>query len=409
MRVPVHYGGESAELEVSPDRLVAIEAHSPPSPIADVSDAVARAIDSPIAFPPLRRAVVPGDHVAIVLDAGAARPMEILGPIIECLMECRVQPRDICIVEASLGATPRDLLPDGLPPGIRLVPHDANDRKKLSYLATTKLGTRVYLNREVVDADLVVLVGPVAFHPILGHQGTSSSIFPGVADEAAREAFRARINGPRGAAARRAARAEADEAAWLLGAQFAAQWVAGAHGEPVAVKAGHWPDVQREAERMLAKHWTCQAARPADLVIAAVSVPAEHQTFEHVGAALDAATRLVSGGGRVVLLSAVACEFGPTLRAAAQFQDAAKVLDYLRKHPLSDCISTWQIARASLHARVCLLSRLADDLVEDLGMTPIAKVAEVQRLVDQAPSCLVLNDAQLAHGAVEREDEQPGS
>ncbi len=408
MRVSVHYGAESAELEVSPDRLVAIEANSPASPIADVGAAVARAIESPLAFPPLRRAVVPGDHVAIVLDAGTPRPMDVLGPIIECLVDCQVQPRDICIVEASFDSTPRGILPEGLPPGIRLVHHEPTDRKKLSYLATTKLGTRVYLNRELVDADMAVLVGPVAYHPILGHRGTSSAIFPGLADETAREAFRGRINGPCGAASQRAARDEADEVAWLLGVQFAVQGVVGRGGSVAAIMAGHWPDVQRAAERVLASHWTCRAARRADLVIAVVSTPPDHQTWEQLGSALAAATRLVRGGGRVVVLSAASSEPGPTLLAAAQFQDATKVVDYLRKHPQADCISTWQLARANQHARVCLLSRHANDLVEDLGLTPIASMAEVQRLVDQAPSCLVLNDAQLAHGAVEGEDEQPG-
>jgi nickel-dependent lactate racemase len=405
MRVPVQYGAESAALEVDADRLVAIDAGAPQSPIADVGDSVARAIESPLAFPPLRRAVVPGDHVAVVFEAGTPRPMAMIGPVIECLMGCQVQPHDVCIVEASLGATPSGMSPGGLPPGIRLVHHEPMDRNELSYLATTKLGTRVYLNREVVDADLVVLLGPVAYHPILGFQGTSSSIFPGLADETARQAFRVRVNGPHSSAAQRTVRDEADEVAWLLGVQFAAGLVVGRGGEPTAVIAGHWPDVQREAERVLASCWTHRVARRADLVVAAVSGAAEHQTIERLGAALDAAMRCVQSGGRIAVLSAVGGEPGPTLRAAARIQDPAKVLDYLRKHAESDCISTWQIARAGQHARVGLHSRLAEDLVEELGMTPIASVAEVQRLIDQSRSCLVLNDAQLAHCSVEGEDE----
>jgi hypothetical protein len=46
-------------------------------------------------------------------------------------------------------------------------------------------------------------------------------------------------------------------------------------------------------------------------------------------------------------------------------------------------------------------------MVEELFMTPIAGCGEVQRLIDQARSCIILHDAQLTHVAVEGENEEP--
>ena len=47
------------------------------------------------------------------------------------------------------------------------------------YLAATKEGRRIYLNRSVIDADVVIPVGRIGFHPIMGYRGPWSVIFPG--------------------------------------------------------------------------------------------------------------------------------------------------------------------------------------------------------------------------------------
>jgi hypothetical protein len=111
----------------------------------------------------------------------------------------------------------------------------------------------------------------------------------------------------------------------------------------------------------------------------------------------------------VIVLSTIDAAPGTTLRVARELQDAAKVLEHVRRHPSEDAVSTWQIVQTCQQARVYLKSRLADELVEDLGMTPVASAAEVQRLVNQAASCLILNDAQLANVTVEGEDEESAS
>jgi nickel-dependent lactate racemase len=410
MRVAVHFGDEKGDLEVQDDCLVELRGGTPTPAIHDVAAAVAKAIESPIAFPPLRQAIVPGDHVAIVLDEGIPQPAEVLGPVIECLADAGVQRHDTLIVEIPRHTDPRNVLTaDVLPPGIRLVQHDPHDRNRLSYLASTKAETRVYLNREVVDADLVVLVGRVEYDPILHFRGTASSVFPGLADAAAQQVFRSQISKLITAKSQLAARQESDEVAWLLGVQFAVQIVVGRRNEVVKVLAGHGPDVQREAQRSLDRYWKQTAPRRVELVIAAISGGPERQGFDDLGAALESAGRLVQEGGRVAVLSAIDAAPGKTLRTARALQDPAKALDHVRRHPSEDAVSTWQIAQTIQLARVYLKSRLADELVEDLGMTPLASGAEVQRLVNQAASCIFLNDAQLARVSVEGEDEQPAS
>ena len=406
MSVTVRFARESIELTLTDAQLVAVDGEVSVPPIADVSRAVEAAIATPIEFPPLRQAVVPGDHVALVLDDGMPRPGDVLGPVVECLREAGAEAHDIQVIAVpAFSESPNSFSADALPPGIKLVQHDPSDNVGLSYLAARKDGTRVYLNRAVVDADLVVLVGPVDYDPIMRYRGTSSAVYPGLADDAARRALRARVHKPATRQAQADARRESDEISWLLGVQFAVAVVAGRSSDVVAVLAGACEHVQREAQRRLEQNWRRRARRRADLVIAAISGDTNGQGFDELGRALDGARGLVAEGGRIVVLSAINAQPGPSLELFRSFEDPAGVLEHLRKLAADDLISTHQIARACEHARVCLLSRLDDGLVEELGMTPIGSAAELQRLVDRAACCTILNDAQFVHATLEGEDE----
>jgi nickel-dependent lactate racemase len=225
-----------------------------------------------------------------------------------------------------------------------------------------------------------------------------------VADSAAQQQFLGKIFDADTAAARAAVRQESEEITWLLGVQFAVQLVVGKNDQVVSVAAGHWNTVQQQTRRMLEGTWQRQANRRVDMVIATIRGGSISQGFEELGKALDNARMLVNPGGRIAVLSAIAASPGPSLRAAREMNNAPKALDQIRRHPPLDAISTWQIMRACSHARVYLLSRLAPDVVEELSITPVESVAELQRLVSESGSCAVLNDAPLVRVTLEKRD-----
>ena len=66
----------------------------------------------------------------------------------------------------------------------------------LAYLAATKEGRRIYLNRLLTDADVVIPVGRLGYDPILGHRGPWSVLFPELSDRATIEAHRGQLRGP---------------------------------------------------------------------------------------------------------------------------------------------------------------------------------------------------------------------
>src|SRR5262249_47753037 len=159
------------------------------------------------------------------------------------------------------------------------------DRKRLSYLATTKDGRRLYLNRAVVDADQVVVLSGRGYDPRLGYSGAEGSLFPALSDEATLEDTNDRLSTAPPGAAPWPLRQEAEEAAWLLGAPFFVQIIPGAGGTIAHVISG-MADTSREGQRLLDVRWRQVVAGPAGTVVATVSGDPARQGFRDLAAAL---------------------------------------------------------------------------------------------------------------------------
>ena len=157
MRIVMEFGRERLEVEVAPDQVVRERPQVAP-PLADPSAAVRAALDEPFRYPPLRRALTPDDQVAVVVDESLPDVGRLLTPVLEHITQAGVAPQRITLVCPPPASRQPwlDDLPDALEE-VRVEVHDPADRKRLAYLATTKDGKRLYLNRTVVEADQVVL------------------------------------------------------------------------------------------------------------------------------------------------------------------------------------------------------------------------------------------------------------
>ncbi len=405
MRVRVRYGTDSAEFEVAADRLVTPTEPAQAGCVTDLPAALTAALEAPIEFPPLRQAVIPDDRVAIVVDEVAGAPNELIAPLVQYLSCAGVDRANISLLRSrslsELQSRPSNLGRHGL----TVVEHDPANRQRLSYLATTRAGQRVYLNRAVVDADVVVLLGSVRYDGLLGYAGTASSVYPGLADEPVRQRLRAQAGSVNVPAAQEQLRAQVEEVGWLLGALFAVQVVRGPGNRVAAVLAGSAPAVQRAAQARLDQLWRRSYRRRAELVVAGISEEPARQGFEQLGAAAAAASILVEPNGMVALLSCVAERPGPAIQRCRQAMHPNVALRAAHESGAHDAIAACQIAHAVQRARLLLLSRLERQLVADLFMTPLEDAQQVQSLIDRASSCLILNDAQLAPGTPARQQE----
>lgn len=393
MKLDLRFGTQTCQLDVPTEKLLADCAPRDTGAIPDPRLATAQAIDQPLEFPPLKQTVIPGDHVAIVLECPLQLALPVLDVICERLCDAGVVREDIEIVQARRNRSPNDRVSPNELNGVRVRVHDPADRNDLSFLAQSRQRERIYLNRVVVDADAVLLVGLVEYDPILGFRGTTSGLYPGLADEAGQRRFRSQFAARRGGKVAPAARAEIDEIGWLLGVQFAVQLVRGAGNSVAQVLAGERSAVQRSAENRVRDTWRFRVPRPSEVVVACVA-DQDSTGFSELGRAAAMARRAVRQGGLIVLLSETNAEPGPALRWAQEAHEPAEVLKHLEQYAPSDSISTYQLADASAWAHVYVKSGLRDDLVESLFMSPLHDAAHAERLIEQAASCVLLRDAE---------------
>jgi nickel-dependent lactate racemase len=162
----LRYGVNSTlELEIGSAALVA-DCHSPnASPLADPAAATAAALAAPLEFPPLRKAVIPGDRVVLAVAEGLPEAAAIVAAVTADLIDAGIAAADISIVHSSREAAAGGELSDGLPAEYReeieIVAHDPAHRDQLSYLAANEHGEAIYLNRRLFDADVVLPIGCV--------------------------------------------------------------------------------------------------------------------------------------------------------------------------------------------------------------------------------------------------------
>jgi hypothetical protein len=398
MAISLDYGREQLELEVADgSRVVRRRA---PKPLADPAAAVGASVRTPFDFPALRLALTADDHVTIVVDQRLPGLAQLLTPVLEEIAGVGVDPANVTLLCEPSASQP--LWRVGLPKEferVRLEIHDPKDRKKLSYLATTQQGRRLYLSRSVVDADQLVVLSARRFDPRIGRGG--GAVFPAFGDETARTELDDRPHlDDEDAAAEEEAEAMAAETSWLLGAPFFLEVIEAA-GDGVAHVTAGTAAISAEGRRLLDASWRWEVPALADIVVATLSGDPSRQTFADLAAAAACAARVVQPDGRIILLSQTPPGLTAESALLLQADDAQSALDRLQGRPTVEQIPAWRWAGAANRARLFLLSGFEDQTVEDLFATPLQNGAQVQRLLDSGGSCLFLDDAHKARVVVQ--------
>jgi hypothetical protein len=327
----------------------------------------------------------------------------VLDALVEVLGRAGVGPETLTVVAPSAPLTGSES-EGGF--GGTIEVHDPDDRARIAYLASTKEGRRVYLNRSLTDADVVVPVGLLRDDPDVGYRGPWSVLFPGLSDRQTMQSLRDRAGaGSPGADQRRreARLEEASEVSWLLGTQFYMGIVPGARGLREVV-AGRDAAVRERGIASIEQNWTMRAPSRAELVIAGVGGTGSRATLEDLAAALETAGGLVRCGGRIVVLSRASGPIGPALRrlmGVGEPGEALAALSGLKE--ADDYPIARRIARASAWADLFVASGLDADVVEGLSMAPLERPEQARRLAANVGSITFVGRAELTRAEVPEE------
>ncbi len=157
--------GASASLEIDlPENALVANWTGPSSNGESAIAAATNAVQTPLDFPQLKQATVPGDHVVLALEPGVPQAAAVVAAIIPALLSGGVVAEDITVVRthADVDADqidPRSAFPDEQRNAVQLAVHESGDEDQLAFLAADPKGEAIYLNRQMCEADLVIPIG----------------------------------------------------------------------------------------------------------------------------------------------------------------------------------------------------------------------------------------------------------
>ena len=145
----------------------------------------AAALAEPLGYPPLVESLFPGDQIALVPDAFVASQYELLIELVGELLRPGMEPENITLLLTEEdcrehGPALRVALEAAGQAAVRLVVHRPSLRQDLAMLAVSTAGQAIAVNRQLVDADFVLLVQEVG--AAQAESAGESAFFPRFAD-----------------------------------------------------------------------------------------------------------------------------------------------------------------------------------------------------------------------------------
>lgn len=398
MDTVLHYGTErSVQLELGNSVMLGEFGRPRAGALTDLPTAIETALAEPLEYPPLARCVTPSDRIVLALEEGVPQVTQIVDTTIAYLLRAGIDLDGITIlqtqadVEAGINHA-RQHWPAEWQARIHVLTHDASDPNQLAYLATTDAGETVFLNRVLIDADVVLPIGSLRRESTEYH-GIHGSLYPTFSTQKAILRYRSPDSLQPHSKQKQVLDREVNEVAWLLGVMFTVQVVPAGGDLVLHLLAGQPPVVRAQGRQLYRDAWTDHVPRHANLVVAAIEGGSLQQTWQNFGRALAAAIPLVEEDGAIAVCCDLASKPGLGIQCLADAESREIALRIIRKSRPDDTLPVLQLARAQEKATVYLLSQLEAALVEQLDMAPIAASAELLRLVHRHPSCILLSNA----------------
>jgi nickel-dependent lactate racemase len=388
--IPVRFG--STVWQLPEDGAASIRASLPP--IEDLHSEVERALGNPTDFASIDQMIVAGDIVALAIDPNIPSLNKVVCSITQWFIEHGVPIENLRIVfggnEHQMAGFAQGLADGGLA-GVSIERHDPDDVNCVSYVAADEEAQPIYINRVLVDADVVIPISCARSRDAIDYLG-SFSVFPLFSNRDIRGQFYsyARLSDY---SEHQKLIDRSDQAAWWLGLLCGVQIVPAGNDQVGAILCGLLSAVDETVQERLTKSEVDEEL--TDLVIACLDSPA--QDWFQVAHALHHAARFSSQGGTIVLCTELAEAIGPALRRLKDAQSTREQISKrIAKDPTDDSLAAGAIFEATRDRHLYFISKHRSDTVESLGMGVLANEEQLIHLARQYARYLVIPSAQ--HG-----------
>jgi lactate racemase len=369
-------------------------------PVADERRAVVDALRNPIGTPPLRELVRRGERVAIIVNdiTRLTRTELILPALLEELNTAGIPDAAIFIVFA-LGIhrrqtedERRQIVGPDIYERVRCFDHVCTDESNLVEIGTTRFGNRVEINREVWEADRIILTGEIIYHLIAGYSGGRKSLVPGVAGLRTTTFNHRMIFDPNcrsGLLDGNPAHEDLLEGCSFGEPDFLVNVVLNPEGRLIRVVAGHYDQAHREGCRSVDAMQRVELELPYDVVLASAGGFPMDIDLRQAHKPLENACQALRPGGAILFYAE--CRGGAGIRSfedyIRRYRDDTEMRQALEREFVVGGHKAWWVARLGRLYDVHLVSSLDPEFVRRCHFTPVAPEnheAALEKLVEQA-------------------------
>jgi nickel-dependent lactate racemase len=388
MKIELQYGRQTVSLDLDEGTEVRfLEPGAFDSPPAD--RLVQAALDDPIGAPGLRDIARRKERVVLIVsDKTRPTGASVFLPILlRNLEEAGVPDERTTIVLATgnhVGHSPDEIdrvLGPSVRSRVRVVDHDAGDGGSHVVVGRTTRGTPLSFDRNVVDADCVILTGAVSFHYFAGFGGGRKALLPGVASHDAILAnHRLMVVGgdpdaplhplcANGVLAGNPIHEDMMEALAVVRPAFVFNTVVSPEGRIVAAVAGDPQKAHEAGVRTVRSLYGVPAERKAKLVIASCGGYPKDINYIQAHKSLHHAFDLVAEGGVLILLAECSQGIGSDdFLPWFSRLDLRWVGERLQREFTVNAHTAYQAMRKALSRRIILVTSLPGEEVESMGM-----------------------------------------
>ncbi len=392
MRIPFSYP-DVPPIEIREKNLLGIlkpRSVSSAQPVETLAD---DALANPIGCPPLERNLSPATRVLVLVDditrqtpAGALLP-----PLLKRIAECGVEKNNVKFLIAagtharmSSEEIERKLGRD-IPREYSVTLHHWKDETQLKQIGATSDGSPIRVNRMLGEADVVIGIGQIVPHRVMGFTGGATIVQPGVSGKEITGYTHWRsaefAGGEILGFAENPVRQEVERIAQKAGLKFILNVVMDAGHRVMHVVAGDPVAAHRRGAQLSAEVYGVPLSSPADIVITE-SFPADYDLWQAAKGIYSAELAIKQAG---VVIIVTPCPHGVsdehTEVEKFGYHGYAEVKQMLERKAISDLVAAAHLVHVGRVIRdkargIMVSPGITPEVQRHLGFEPAANPQE---------------------------------
>ena len=383
------YGREKITITIPKRNLLKICLLKDTPGVEDSVKSIKEAINNPIGSPIIPK-IAQGKRTAVVICTDITRPTPdqlLIPPILDELNKGGISDKNIKVIIARgqhrkmTEEEVKEKVGEDVFKRVKVSQHDPDNN--LFYLGKSKKGNELWVNKDVVQAEVKISTGNIVPHRYAGYGGGAKSILPGVSSRETishnhlyvetGEAALGKIEG-------NPVREEMEEAAKMIGLDIIINTVMNVKNEIVKVVAGDPTKAYQVGVKICNDIYGVKIPEKADIILAS-SYPMDIN-FHQASKTLEAIGQIIKDKSTIIMLSP--CYEGIGGKDFVDFlkeKTPEDIIKNIKAHPEKNVVSgiiSYLITKCKEKAKIYLKSEgIGDKDIIEMGMFPVKSAQSV--------------------------------